>query len=82
MALNYILKIVIIYLIIQMKKVRKMSEKKNYRKPVLEYCGAVSVRTLGNTSGTNPDCGLGSTDQCTNNPQTTGFNKGNGPKNS
>jgi hypothetical protein len=57
-----------------------MSERKSYQKPVLEYCGAVSERTLGNTSGSNPDCGLGSTTQCTTNPQTTGFNNGNGPK--
>lgn len=25
-----------------------MSEKKSYEKPVLEYCGMVSERTLGN----------------------------------
>ena len=28
-----------------------MSEKKFYKKPVLEYCGSVSERTLGGPSG-------------------------------
>ena len=35
-----------------------MSEKKPYEKPVLEYCGPVSERTLGK-NGYNPDPGQG-----------------------
>jgi hypothetical protein len=34
----------------------KISAKRTYQKPVLEYCGAVSERTLGG-SGTRNDCG-------------------------
>jgi len=34
----------------------KISEKRTYVKPVLEYCGAVSERTLGG-GGCRPDCG-------------------------
>jgi hypothetical protein len=45
-----------------------MSARKIYQKPVLEYCGAVSERTLGGPSGEVLDQGNGS---------KIGFNNGN-----
>lgn len=47
-----------------------MSEKKSYQKPVLEYCGPVSERTLGR-GGYSVDGG--------NTLQTGQGNDGNGP---
>lgn len=38
-----------------------MPEKRHYEKPVLEVCGSISERTLGN-GGTSPD-GRGEPDQ-------------------
>jgi hypothetical protein len=36
-----------------------MAEKKTYVKPVLDYCGPVSERTLGGASGRREDPGYG-----------------------
>jgi hypothetical protein len=62
-ALHYLFGIDIYHIIVILKSelMKNMPEKRHYEKPVLEVCGSISERTLGN-GGTSPD-GRGEPDQ-------------------